>query len=135
MNPPGKQRYTSAPADLTAGYIEPAKGFTRKERVRADTLDNIRSRLSPTLPQINAVDILKIEAEVFEPEIILGAAEFIKNCRWVVVDGGPEKGLKEESTIEKCVNLLTRQKFSLVRLNISDRLGVGLFRHERHSSS
>lgn len=118
-----------------SSLIEPAKGFTRRERVRVDTLDNIRSRLSSALPQINAVDILKIEAEGFEPEIILGAAEFIKACRWVVVDGGPERGLKEETTIEKCANLLIRQKFSLVRLNMSDRLGVGLFRNERYSSS
>ena len=99
-----------------------------------ETLDDIRSRLSPTLPELNAVDILKIEAEGLEPEIILGASEFIKNCRWVVVDGGPERGLEEETTIEKCTNLLIQQKFSLVSLNLRNRLGVGLFLNERFSS-
>lgn len=118
-----------------SSLIEPAAGFTRKDRVRMDTLDNIRDSLSPTLPKIRDVDLLKIDAEGFELEILQGAAEFIKNCRWVVVDGGPERGLNEETTIEKCVNLLISQNFSLVKLNFTDRLGVGLFKNENYYSS
>lgn len=118
-----------------SSLIEPAAGFTRKDRVRMDTLDNMRDSLSPTLPKIRNVDLLEIEAEGFELEIVQGAAEFIKNRQWVVVDGGPERGLNEETTIDKCVNLLISQNFSLVNPNFTDRLGVGLFKNENYYSS
>lgn len=41
---------------------------------------------------------LKIEAEGAEPEVLAGAKETLRRTRIVVIDGGPERGVKKERT-------------------------------------
>lgn len=118
-------------AGADSSFIEPANGFTRIDKVPVETLDNLGKRLINEGSLVRPIDILKIEAEGFEPEILRGAEKFVQNCRWVVVDGGPERGPAKDTTIEECVNLLLRNRFRLYRINLADRKGVGLFVNEK----
>jgi FkbM family methyltransferase len=58
------------------------------------------------------IDLIKIEAEGYEPEIIEGAVETLKRTKYVVVDVGPERyGEKTDIEVSK---LLTNQGFKVV---------------------
>jgi FkbM family methyltransferase len=58
------------------------------------------------------IDLIKIEAEGFEPEIIEGAFETLKRTKYVAVDVGPERyGLKTETEV---TNLLSSQGFKVI---------------------
>ena len=92
----------------------------------AYTMDSIMSSQGLQEP-FDVVDLLKIEAEGFEPEVPEGFVQTLKRCRHVVVDGGPERGPDSQTTIETCVNLLLENRFKLIALNIKSRPGVGLF--------
>lgn len=108
--------------------IQPASGFTEKRKVPASTIDSIMTGQG-LQGVFNVVDLLKIEAEGFEPEVLEGCIQTLKSCRWVVVDGGPERGTDSQTTIETCTNFLVANGFELQALNISSRPGVGLFRN------
>lgn len=47
----------------------------------------------------------------FEPKILRGSKSLLQICKWVVVDGGPDRGQAHETTIERCSNLLFAQGF------------------------
>ena len=53
------------------------------------------------------IDLVKIEAEGFEPEIIEGAFETLKRTKYVVVDVGPERyGAKTETEVSNLLSVL-----------------------------
>lgn len=108
--------------------IQPANGFTERRTVPAASMDSIL-RSGNLQKKFNTVDLLKVEAEGFEPEVLEGCIETIGRCRWVVVDGGPERGPNSETTIENCTNMLVGHGFELVALSLKRRPGVGLFRN------
>jgi hypothetical protein len=96
--------------------------FERKYEMKVSTLDDI-------IPENTKIGLLKIEAEGAEPEIILGAKKHLLNCRYIVVDVGLERGLKNESTLCDVVNLLStshklinynygRQSICFIRKNL-----------------
>ena len=45
--------------------------------------------------EFKKVKLLKLEAEGYEPEILIGAGEKIKNFEYIAIDGGYERGEKE----------------------------------------
>ena len=49
---------------------------------------------------IKEIKLLKIEAEGNEPEVLQGSKKFLKLIKFIAIDGGPERGLKKETTIE-----------------------------------
>lgn len=108
--------------------IQPAHGFTERRIVPAYTMDSIMTSQGLQEP-FDVVDLLKIEAEGFEPEVLEGCFQTLKRCRYVVVDGGPERGPDSQTTIEACTNILLANGFELVAINIRSRPGVGLFRN------
>lgn len=94
-----------------SSLIEPAS-FDEIIKVRNVTLD---SQLD-NYPSV--IDLLKIEAEGFEPEIIKGAVETLKRTKFVVVDVGPERyGEKTDIEVSK---LLRNQGFKVI--SISDNI-------------
>lgn len=107
--------------------IEPSE-YTEKRAVNAETLDSIFMQEELKLA-FKTIDLLKIEAEGFEPEILEGSQSLLKKCRWVTVDGGPERGVTAETTIEICANFLISRGFRMVALNFDNRPGVGLFKN------
>ncbi len=63
--------------------------------------------------EINKVKILKLEAEGFEPEILSGIGNRIKDIEYIAVDGGYERGKKEEQTFTTCTNFLINNGFEI----------------------
>lgn len=111
-----------------SSVIRPAHGFTERRIVPAHTMDSIMT--SQGLQKLfDVVDLLKIKAEGFEPEVLEGCVQTLKRCRYVVVDGGLERGPDSQTTIESCTNILLQNGFELVALNIRSPPGVGLFRN------
>ena len=80
------------------------------ERVETDTLDNL-------LEDKKMIKLIKIEAEGFEPEILKGSLNIIKKTKYICVDGGPERGPKNSTTIEELINILNENHFNILFLN------------------
>ena len=96
-------------------------GYTHKSEVNLDTLNNI-------LKDTDRIKLLKIEAEGAEPEIIEGAGDILLRCEYVVIDGGPERGMSQSPTIERVINQL-KLDFNIVKINLSR--GTVLFKNNK----
>jgi len=88
------------------------KKYTEVVRVSVKTLDGLAEDL-----KITKCRLLKIEAEGWEPEIFHGAKEFIKFCDYVAIDGGPERGVNEESTFPAINNFLMKNGFEMIDIH------------------
>lgn len=75
--------------------------------VPIERLDSIVERL-----RLESIDVLKVEAEGFEPEVLAGAEHTLAMTRLVAVDVGPERGGSD--TAAACVGLLHRHGFEIV---------------------
>jgi len=97
--------FYSASQTADSSLIEPAN-YNEIIKVKSVTLDS-QIEIYPEI-----IDLIKIEAEGFEPEIIEGAVETLKRTRYVVVDVGPERyGEKTDKAVSK---LLSEQGFKVV---------------------
>jgi FkbM family methyltransferase len=97
--------FYSASQTADSSLIEPAK-YDEIIKVKNVTLD---SQIT-IYPKI--IDLIKIEAEGFEPEIIEGAVETLKRTKFVVVDVGPERyGEKTDIAVSK---QLKKQGFTII---------------------
>lgn len=75
--------------------------------------------------ECKSLEIAKIEAEGFEPEVVSGGRHWLKKFTWVTCDGGAER--YGETTIEDLLNtFLGDFKFSLEKINM-DR-GTAIFK-------
>lgn len=93
-----------------SSIIEPPN-FDYKSSITVKTLDTIIED-TPELQQ--GIDLIKIEAEGAEPEILLGSEKALNNVRFIVVDCGPERGLKQESTLVPVIEFMYEHGFSLI---------------------
>lgn len=112
---------------------EPSCGYSEIRKIKTESLDNI-VRLAGSDWLEGWIDLVKVETEGNEYEVLLGASATLERTRLVVVDGGPERGVEQKSTIERCTQLLIQSGFELVALNLGSRPGVGLFRNTRADS-
>jgi FkbM family methyltransferase len=96
-----------------------AVGGRKTISVKLEKLDDVVSRSFPG----GKIDLLKIEAEGFEPEVLSGATETLKRTSLLTVDAGAER--LGESTAPACVNLLLDSGFKLRRVFL--RRGIFLF--------
>lgn len=115
-----------------SSIIKPGPGVFETREIASVKLDTLFSEGPLSLH--SEIDLLKVEAEGFEPAILSGSQSLLQICKWVVVDGGPERGQEHETTIERCSNLFA-QGFEMVALNIRSRPGVALFRNLRLAES
>ena len=60
------------------------------------------------------VRLLKLEAEGFEPEILLGARRALQKIEFVAVDGGYERGIECEQTLTTVANILFESGFEMI---------------------
>lgn len=67
--------------------------------------------------KISKLKLLKIEAEGFEPEILIGAKNTIKNTEFITVDVSSERGQNSESTLSDVTNYLIQNNFELLGFN------------------
>jgi len=89
--------------------VFPTPGFIETRQVPCVTLDHIIA----TYARGKTVFLLKCEAEGYEPEVLLGRKQFLKQCLFVTLDSSPER--EGESTFCHASQILEANGFSLIR--------------------
>jgi|TARA_Y100000389_G_C17380270_1_gene473975 FkbM family methyltransferase len=107
-----------------SSIIEPSSGFTNKIEIKTTTLNNYI-----TQKKIENVKLLKLEAEGFEPEILEGSDQILNKIEYIGVDGGPERGKENETTIDYAIKFLTSNGFEVIKSNINQRYAKALFKN------
>lgn len=64
---------------------------------------------------ITAIKLVKIEVEGYEPEVLFGMQKTLKFTKYVTIDTGPERSLKD--TFDECNLFLTAQGFVMIKNN------------------
>ena len=85
-------------------------------------------RLDSLLDASFKIKLLKLEAEGFEPEVLEGCSGLLDQIEYLALDGGPERGLTEETTIETLLNHLLSMGFILVKLDVVTGMGRALLK-------
>ena len=89
----------------------PLKNFHKIIKVNTTTLDNEIFKIQ------KKIKLIKIEAEGYEPEILLGLLNYINDVEYITIDCGYERGIHKECTIEKCSNYLIKNGFEMIKFN------------------
>lgn len=105
-----------------SSVVRPAGRFTDVVTVKMRRLDSM-----PEITSANEIGLLKVEAEGFEPEVLIGCDGFLGKTRFVAVDGGPERGTEQLATVQDTVNFLLNRGFELREISLKSRPGVALF--------
>lgn len=108
-----------------SSLIEPSTGFTNKIMVNTTTVENFLNKKN-----INKVKLFKVEAEGFEPEILEGAKSVLSRIEYIGVDGSPERGKNNESTIEYVTEFLLKNNFKIIFENINEDYAKSLFQNK-----
>lgn len=95
-------------------------GSSDKYEVETITLDSLN---------LKNIKLLKIDAEGYEPEVLKGAKNTLKEIMYISVDYGNERGTEEKSTMVDVTNFLYSNDFKLIA--DSDIRKVGLFRNNK----
>jgi FkbM family methyltransferase len=107
-----------------SSVIEPSGGFTKKIQIKTITLNDYFFK-----NQIRKVKLLKLEAEGFEPEILQGSNKVLDKIEYIGVDGSPERGKKNDSTIDYAIDFLTSKGFKIIASNINQKFAKALFKN------
>ncbi len=78
---------------------------------------------------INKVKLFKVEAEGYEPEVLLGALDYINFVEYISVDGGYERGPRKDQTFTEITNFLLKNNFEICDINFP--WCRGLFRNKK----
>jgi len=95
--------------DADSSFFPPMT-YSKKITIKAMRLDNLVSDY-----QILSLDFIKLEAEGWEPEVLLGAPLSLKACNQIVVDAGPERG--GYATADDVSNILNKAGFTVTNKN------------------
>lgn len=76
--------------------------------VQVEQLDTVLGQALPT----GNIDVLKVEAEGFEPEILVGAQQTLKRTLFLAVDAGPERDGR--TTLPAVLDILVPSGFRLI---------------------
>ena len=68
--------------------------------------------------KIERIKLLKLEAEGYEPEILLGSNEALRKIEYIAIDGGYERGKKLEETLSSQLNFLLKNNFEIIEINL-----------------
>ncbi len=107
-----------------SSIIEPSNGFTKKIKIKTTTLNNYFFE-----NRIKKVKLLKLEAEGFEPEILQGSNKVLNKIEYIGVDGSPERGKKNDTTIEYAIDFLTSRDFEVIASDINPKFSKALFKN------
>ena len=84
-------------------------GAKNKVEIKTIKLDSLK---------INGkIKLIKVEAEGFEPEVLLGSENTLAHTELVSVDFGPERGIEAENTVVQVNNILTKVGFELIEFS------------------
>jgi FkbM family methyltransferase len=82
-------------------------GENKSIEVSSTTLDSLNIK--------DSIKLFKVEAEGFEPEVVNGSINTLKNINFVSVDFGHERGPEQKSTIVEVNKLLLENNFELIK--------------------
>ncbi len=68
--------------------------------------------------KIRLIKLLKLEAEGYEPEILLGSKNVLDKIEYIAIDGGYERGKKLEETLSNQLNFLFTKNFEIIEINL-----------------
>lgn len=120
----GSSEFFYAPKRGDSSLEEPQDGYTHKITVETTTLADVISSL-----ESGNVKLLKVEAEGSEPEVLEGIGPWLKGVEFIAVDGGPERGVRAESTLEYCTNFLVSRGFEVLSFGYQRGSGRALFKN------
>ena len=92
-----------------SSLIESSGGYNKKIKIKTITLNNYVKTNN-----IKKIKLFKLEAEGSEPEILEGSKEILNLIEFVAVDGGPERGVKSETTIDFITSFLEKNNFKRI---------------------
>ena len=81
-----------------------------KTKIKTITLDDFVKKFN-----IKSIALLKIEAEGFEPEIILGAIPVLNKIKYITIDCSPERN--GNTTFSEINDILVKNNFTLLNFN------------------
>jgi len=95
--------------------------------------DNMIEVSSLTLDSLNItknIKLFKLEAEGFEPEVLEGSVNTLKNINFVSADFGHERGPEGKSTIVEVNKFLLENNFELIKF--SEHRLIGLYENKKY---
>ena len=104
----GKLDFFISSQDADSSIIQP-EIYTQKIEVDVIRLETLINDL-----KLKNIKLLKLEAEGYEPEILLGASDKIKQFEYIAIDGGYERGINKEQTFAEQTNILLNNGFELI---------------------
>lgn len=126
-NEEGESQFFVNSSDGDSSLLPPSTGSAETIRVQTVRLDDL-------LKEEQKIRLLKIEAEGFEPEVLVGSAGILSKVEYIALDGGPERGPNEDTTIEFAINFLTNHGFTLINLDVVSGMGRALFKNNLEDS-
>ena len=91
-------------------------GENEETSITVEKLDNLKIDQN--------IKLLKIDAEGYEPEVLKGSKETLKNIEFISVDFGPERGVNQEDTIIEVNDYLIENNFSLIKFEVNRITGL-----------
>ena len=109
----GLQKFYYSPEEADSSLEKPIN-YSSTFVIETLTLDKfiLKENLSD-----KRIKLLKLEAEGFEPEILLGARKSLKNIEYICADLGPERGVAQNCTVAEVNVILERAGFSMQSFN------------------
>ena len=68
--------------------------------------------------KLELIKLLKLEAEGYEPEILLGSNRILHKIEFIAIDGGYERGKKLEETLSTQLKFLSKNNFEMIDINL-----------------
>ena len=99
-------------------------GTSHSIKVDTKTLDSFNIKKN--------IKLFKIDAEGYEPEVLSGSKNTLKNTNFVSVDFGSERGANQNNTMVDVNNLLLQVGFELIELN--DFRMIGLYKNKNYEN-
>jgi len=112
--------------DADSSFIEPSE-YSKIEEIKTTTLDKFISENN-----IKSIKLLKLEAEGFEPEILLGTKKSLHKIKYIAIDGGYERGINKDETFSEQTNILIQNGFKMIAVNFN--WGRALFENKKFLS-
>jgi FkbM family methyltransferase len=118
----GEQTFYLATGTADSSLYKPDQ-YTETITVKVKTLDQCIQEHASN----RHIRLLKVEAEGFEPEILLGSVSLLPRVEYIAIDAGPERG--GVSTAPQCLNMLIKSGFDIIDTYL--RRGTFLLRNSK----
>jgi FkbM family methyltransferase len=88
--------------------------YTNKYNVQVKKIETFLEEYNLSNSKIK---LIKVEAEGFEPEIIYGIGDSLKNVEYITADLGFERGITQDTTAPQVLEYLILNNFEIVKIN------------------